>query len=179
MKTFAELHAQQTEKRIMELLDVNNYAELERIRGRAFETELIEAARHEPIPLGSLVLYATVRKQHYAGFTDWHTLCLTRASAIAAHCELQQVQEVWIRDVNERYEIHISSTPLGCSQLRYRLGLFRSALETFCRNHFVKCTDAFPYIERLPESGRMNPANTFPNTPDCEDVIQKMFRCAN
>ncbi len=181
MITFRELYRQQSCERIMELLAARNNIELARIRSLEFEQALVAAARREPIPEGSPILYHTVHWHEVlgAGGKQWAECMGARAGLIAAHCALNGAIGTFSNVWAEKVEIWIDSTLQGCAQLRYRRGISRATIERYCQERDVPAHIVVPFIDRLWPEQLVNPANTFPFTPDCEDTFQKMVRLAN
>lgn len=167
----------------MELLAVNDVAELTRIRSRRFERELIKAARFAPIPEGPWIQYREVFKREFPSSLNTEQCMVARAMLISQHCKQEGVQAMLKvyreTDWQTRIEIWIRSTPIGVRMLPYRLGLYRQQIQVLCEDLRVPYDVVIPFANRLDLCERYNPANTFSLTPDCWDVFQKMYRLAN
>lgn len=152
---------------------------------REFEQELIQAARREPIPVGAPILYTTVVKRHMIAAgdkADRHMLC--RAILIREHLEQEHAVFHSLREYHDGgyepcIEVWINSTPLGCQQLRYRLGLTRDKFMKICSRFLCSAAILCPHIHSLDPWEHVNPANNFSATPDSETVWAQMRRYAN
>jgi len=164
----------------MELLAARDEVKLSRLRSREFENALILAAHRESIPVGAPIVYHTVHAHEFvAGDMRWAQCMGARAGLIAAHCGMRGAQGVFLNTWAKKVEIWIDSTPVGVAQLHYQLGISKPTIERFCNERGVPPHIVVPFFDRIRTDQFVNPANTFPFTPDCEDTFQKMLRLAN
>lgn len=177
MKTFHDLYLEQCPERIVELISTTrNGAELARIRSRKFERELIEAARRAAIPGGASILYRSVGISQSGSYAN----AIARAQLIQAFCASHGVEGFPLsQGWNDEINIHIYSTDVGCLQLDYQLGLLRVSIERKCEMWGVSSRSVVPFIDEVTLNTRINPALTFPFTPDCDETFRKFLRFAN